>query len=74
MNQILTEPAGSIRLHDDMSEGFWAEAVNHASYQVNKSPSIAVDLQISWEIWWGQPVNYSPYGFSVVQRIIWLSV
>ena len=59
MNQTLTERARSIRLQADMSEIFWVEAVNHASYMVNRSPSIAVDLQISEEIWRGESVNYS---------------
>jgi len=44
MNQILTECAQGIRLPSDMSEEFWAEAVNHASYLENRSPSTAIDL------------------------------
>ena len=59
MNQILTEHARSIRLHADMSEGFWAEAVNHASYLVNMSPSIAINLQIPEKVWQGESVDYS---------------
>jgi len=47
------------RLHADMSEGFWAEAVNHASYLVNMSPSTTIDLQIPEEIWRGEFVDYS---------------
>jgi len=54
MNRTLTEYAQSIRLQADMSEGFWAEAVNHASYLVNKSPSTVVNLQILEEIWRGE--------------------
>ena len=46
MNWTLTERARSIRLQADMSERFWVEAVNHASYLVNRSPLTAVDLQI----------------------------
>jgi len=46
MNQTLTECARSIRFQADMLEGFWAKAVNHASYLVNISPSTAIDLQI----------------------------
>jgi len=42
-----------------MSEGFWAEAVNHASHLVNRLPSTAIDLQISEEIWRGKSVDYS---------------
>jgi len=50
INGILSECARSIWLQADMSEGFWAETVNHASYLVNRSPSTVVDLQIPEEI------------------------
>ena len=50
MNQTLIERARSIRLQADMSEGFWAEAVNHVSYLVNMSSSITIGLQIPEEI------------------------
>ena len=50
MNQILTERARSIRLWADMSEGFWAEAVNHVNYLINMSLSLTIDLQSSKEI------------------------
>ena len=33
--------------------------MNHASYLVNMSPSIAIDLQIPEEIWQGVSVDYS---------------
>jgi len=58
MNQTLIECARSIRLQADMSVGFWAEAVNHASYLVNMSPSTAIDLQIPEEIWREVSVDY----------------
>ena len=47
------------KLQADMSEGFWAEAVNHASYLVNISPLTAIDPQIPEEIWRGVSVDYS---------------
>jgi len=50
MNRTLTEHAFIIRLQADMSEEFWAEAVIHASYPLNMSSSIVVDLQIPEEI------------------------
>jgi len=59
MNQILTERAHSIKIQANMSEEFWAEAVNHASYLVNRSPSTTIDLQIPEEIWRGESVHYS---------------
>jgi len=51
MNRSLTEHVRSIRLQADMSEGFWAKAVNHVSHLLNRSPSTAIDLQILEEIW-----------------------
>jgi len=42
-----------------MLEDFWAEALNYASYLVIKSPSTAVNFQISEEIWQGESVDYS---------------
>ena len=50
MNRTLTERARTIKLQADMSEGLWAEAVNHVSYLVNMSPSITIDLQIPEDI------------------------
>jgi len=46
----LTECARSMRLQADMSENFWAEAVSHACYLVNKSSFTVIDLQIPEEI------------------------
>ena len=59
MNQTLIECIRSIRLQTDMSEEIWAEAVNHTSYLVNMSPSTAINLLISKEIWRGESVDYS---------------
>ena len=59
MNMILTERVRSLRLYADMSEGFWAEAVSHACYLVNMSPSTAIDLQIPEEILRGESIDYS---------------
>ena len=57
MNQMLTKRACTIRLQADMSKRFWAEAVNHASYLVNMSPSTIV-FQILEEIWRGVSMDY----------------
>ena len=59
MNRTLKERARNIRLQADMLEEFWAEGVNHVSYLVNMSPSIAIDLQIPEEIWRGESADYS---------------
>ena len=70
MNLTLTKHARGIRLHANMSEGFWLEAVSHACDLV--SPSIAVNLKISEEIWQGEIVNYSTlqiFGCSVYSLV-----
>jgi len=54
MNRAHTERACSMRLQADMSESFLAEAVSHASYLVNRSPSTVVNLHILEEIWQGE--------------------
>ena len=59
MNQTFIERAHSMRLQADMSEGFWAKTVSHASYSENKSPSTVINFQIPEEIWKGQSVDYS---------------
>src|SRR4051812_21770848 len=59
MNRTLLERARSIRLQAGMPEGLWAEAVNHAAYLINRSPSTAIDLQTPEEIWRGEAVDYS---------------
>jgi len=66
--------ACSIRLHADMSEGFWTEAVNHASYQVNMSHQHLLifrsqkryDEESLWTI--------QPYVFLAAGYIVWLIV
>jgi len=50
LNRTLIKHARNMRLHADMSEGFWTGKVSHASYLVNKSPSAIVNLQIQEEI------------------------
>jgi len=59
MNRTFTERARSIRSQADMSEEFWTEVVNHASYLINMSPSTTIDLQIPEEIWQEKSVDYS---------------
>ena len=74
MNQTLKERARSIRLQADMSEGFWAKAVNHASYLVNMSPSTSIDLQTQRRYGEEYLWTIQPYRFSVARHIVWLIV
>ena len=58
MNRTLTERVCSIKLQANMSEGFWAKAVNHESYLVNMSPSTTIDLKILEELWREESIDY----------------
>ncbi|VVA33335.1 PREDICTED: Retrovirus-related Pol poly from [Prunus dulcis] len=49
MNRTLMECERSMRIYADLSEAFWAEAVNHASYLVNMSPSKSLDFKCAEE-------------------------
>ena len=57
-----------------MSEGIWAEVVNHAIHLVNRSPSTAIDLQIPKEIWREIFVDYSTLRIFGCPDIVWMIV
>ncbi len=59
MNQTLLQRARCMRLNANLPKQFWAEAVNTATYLVNRSPSTAIDLKTPQEVWYGKPSNYS---------------
>jgi len=44
MNHTLKWRARNMRLQADMSEDFWAEAVSHASYLMNRLPSTVINF------------------------------
>ncbi|GKV35094.1 hypothetical protein SLEP1_g43407 [Rubroshorea leprosula] len=59
MNRTLLERARCMLSNAGLSKDFWAEAVKHASYLVNWSPSIAIGLKTLEELWSGSPADYS---------------
>ncbi|GKV29673.1 hypothetical protein SLEP1_g59547 [Rubroshorea leprosula] len=59
MNRTLLERARCMLSNARLSKDFWAEAVNHASYLVNRSPSTAIRLKTPEELWLGSPADYS---------------
>ncbi|GKV31442.1 hypothetical protein SLEP1_g40128 [Rubroshorea leprosula] len=59
MNRTLLERAQCMLSNVGLSKDFWAEAVNHASYLVNQSPSTAIGLKTPEELWSGSLTNYS---------------
>ncbi|CAL2238507.1 unnamed protein product [Prunus armeniaca] len=42
-----------------LPDNFWAEAVNHASYLINRSPSTVLGFKSAKEVWSEKPVDYS---------------
>ena len=59
MNRTLMERERSMRFHAGLPNVFWAEAVNHACYLVNRSPSRVLDYECAEEVWSRKPVDYS---------------
>ena len=59
MNRTLLERTRAMLRTARLPKSFWAEAVKTASYVINRSPSIAIDLRTPMEMWNGKPVNYS---------------
>ena len=59
MNMTLLERARIMRLHAGLTKSFWAEAVNHACYVVNRSLSATFDCKVAEEVWTGKEVDYS---------------
>ena len=58
-NRILVEKAKSVLFDANLSKNYWAEAVNHAVYLKNRSPSRAVAGSTPEEKWSGNPIDLS---------------
>ncbi|KAH9650921.1 hypothetical protein KPL70_026553 [Citrus sinensis] len=59
MNRTLTERIRAMLRTADLPNSFWAEAAKTACYIVNRSPSTAIGLKTSMEMWTGKPDDYS---------------
>ncbi|CAL2237677.1 unnamed protein product [Prunus armeniaca] len=59
MNRTLMERERSLRFHAGLPDSFWAEAVNDASYLINRSPYTVLDFKSAEEVWFEKPVDYS---------------
>ncbi|WVY97343.1 hypothetical protein V8G54_029494 [Vigna mungo] len=54
MNRTLTERARSLHLQSGLPKQFWAEAVNTATYLINRGPSVPLEHKIPEEVWSGR--------------------
>jgi hypothetical protein len=59
MNKTLLERTRAMLKAARLGKPFWAEAVNTTSYMINRSPSTAIELKTSMEMWIGKPTDYS---------------
>ncbi|KAJ4736375.1 Transposon Ty1-NL2 Gag-Pol polyprotein [Rhynchospora pubera] len=59
MNRTLNKRARAMRLHAGLPKVFWAEAINTAAYLINRSPSMALGLELPQEKWSGKKVSLS---------------
>jgi hypothetical protein len=58
MNRTLTERVTAMLSHAKLPNSFWAEALNHAMYVLNLSPSIPLAGDIPQRVWSGKEVSY----------------
>ncbi|KAH9669014.1 hypothetical protein KPL70_021617 [Citrus sinensis] len=58
MNRTLVDKTRCMLINSKLPRSFWAEAVNTASYLVNRSPSSAIGFKTPEELWNGKPANY----------------
>ena len=57
MNRTILEQARSMRIHTGLPKQFWANAVNTATYFINRDPSVPLGGELSKEAWTGKEVN-----------------
>ncbi|KAL6210823.1 hypothetical protein ACLB2K_016055 [Fragaria x ananassa] len=57
MKKTLFERERGMRLHAGLPDTFWKEAVNHACYLANRSPSKVLDFKCAEEVWSGEPIG-----------------
>ncbi|KAE8718794.1 cytochrome P450 71A9-like [Hibiscus syriacus] len=59
MNRTLNERARSMRIHARLPKFLWAEAINTATYLINRGPSVPLDGGIPEEFWSKKEINLS---------------
>ncbi|PNX68564.1 putative gag-pol polyprotein, partial [Trifolium pratense] len=59
MNRTLLERVRCMLLGAGLPKSFWGEAVNIATYLINRCPLTGIDLKTPMEVWSGKPADYS---------------
>ena len=70
MNRTLLETTRAMLKATGLGKSFWVEAVNTACYMINRSPSTAIELKTSIEMWTGKPVDYSQLHIDTTKRLM----
>ncbi|XP_073138260.1 uncharacterized protein [Henckelia pumila] len=61
MNRTLLDRIKAMLSTAGLPKSFWAESVKTASYIINRSPSVAIDLKTPMEVWIGKPTVILDY-------------
>jgi len=59
MNRTIMEKARAMRFESGLAPKFWGEAVKHAVYLINRTPSRVLDYKTPYELWHGHKPNLS---------------
>jgi hypothetical protein len=59
MNKTLLERTRAMLKAAGLGKPFWTEAVNTTCYVINRSPSTAIEMKTSMEMWTRKPADYS---------------
>jgi len=59
MNRTIMEKARAIRFDSGLAPKFWGEAVKHAVYLINRTPSRVLNFKTPFELWNGYKPNLS---------------
>lgn len=61
MNRTLLERVRCLLSNARLAKGFWAEALNTVCYLVNRTPATTIDCKTPFEVWSGNPADYSSF-------------
>ena len=59
MNRTLNERARSMRIHFGLPKAFWVDAINKASYLINRGSLVPLEFKLLEEVWTEKELKYS---------------